>query len=396
MRIPTARRAALSTLKIFSLLLAVLALQGCKVQIETTSNGLVKSMDGSYECVRDSQCTVEVNDIFFDQTYIAVPADGYEFVRWQRIDRGLCGGHKSTCPLSTKIFAGYEVLIALLESDETFYLAPKFRKKGDVDNSELTGTWIFSSEASYTSSSPRGVSQAEEQIRFSVTFEKNMDGELEAFDCRDDGVSRRRVEIVGGGFTLGFNRDSAVMKVVDNNRLEGFYRSDRSGFTFQKSTITAVKIDDHVTSSPSYSLGIARIDIVTSKVERHAEMPIGCYAKSEKEGRFEGQPYVSDYLIFFAFDNLSGDGPSHRAELGKRLTGDSVSASFSDRGHQPVISPFSTASNRMLRSNILLRMPVSGMSGRGASARTVTTIPASTATVASILNTHFINCPRLV
>ena len=103
-----------------------LALSGCKLEIRVPHGGKVVSSDGAYICEAGQTCVIDVVDIFFDQTFIAEPAHGYSFGRWQDKDGYLCGGETTECSLSTAGFEGHPALQSILESDATFLLEPRF------------------------------------------------------------------------------------------------------------------------------------------------------------------------------------------------------------------------------------------------------------------------------
>lgn len=106
----------------------LLALSGCKLEIRVPQGGKVVSTDGAYICEERQTCTIDVVDFFFDQTFVAEPADGYAFTSWKAEgnDRYLCGGESTPCWLSTEGFEGRPLIEAILESDEVFVLEPRF------------------------------------------------------------------------------------------------------------------------------------------------------------------------------------------------------------------------------------------------------------------------------
>ena len=103
----------------------LLCLVGCKIQISVPEGGHVTTQSGIYECLSGQTCFIEVTDILFDETFIAIPDPGYSF-RWRQFPRGLCGGSQEPCHLFTSGFAGKDKLLALLASDAVFFLEPKF------------------------------------------------------------------------------------------------------------------------------------------------------------------------------------------------------------------------------------------------------------------------------
>ena len=103
-----------------------LGLPGCKIEIRVPQGGTVQSSDGAYICEAGQTCVIDVVDLFFDETFIAVPAPGYTFSRWKDKDRYLCGGETAPCRLFTADFEGKPALESIMESDETFFLEPRF------------------------------------------------------------------------------------------------------------------------------------------------------------------------------------------------------------------------------------------------------------------------------
>lgn len=107
-----------------------LALGACKVQIDVpVVGGSISTLSGSYSCASGQVCTIDINDLFFDETFVAQPAAGFEFVGWNMKERGLCGGLvANTCRLFSSIAEGSPALMAILEDpNEVFYLEPVFR-----------------------------------------------------------------------------------------------------------------------------------------------------------------------------------------------------------------------------------------------------------------------------
>mgnify|MGYP001812287807 FL=1 len=118
---------------------AAVALTGCKLEIRVPHGGKVVSSDGAYVCESGQSCVIDVVDLFFDQTFIAEPAEGFSFLGWKDKDRYLCGGETGPCRLATAAFEGDPMMESVLESDETFFLQPRFALILDCpdDKSEL-------------------------------------------------------------------------------------------------------------------------------------------------------------------------------------------------------------------------------------------------------------------
>ena len=131
--------------KILAATTAALVLAGCKIEITVPEGGRVVSQSGNIEaCESGATCSVDVVDIFFDETFVAEPAEGMMFSGWEKIDRGLCGGNTDPCRLFTSGFEGHDVFMGFLENDqEIFFMNPTFAEDdgsggGDVQSCEFT------------------------------------------------------------------------------------------------------------------------------------------------------------------------------------------------------------------------------------------------------------------
>ncbi|HBZ49104.1 MAG TPA: hypothetical protein DEO43_02160 [Halieaceae bacterium] len=98
-----------------------------KIEIQTPVEGAVTTTSTAIECAANQNCTVDVTDIFFDETFVADPAPGWLFAGWKQRDAGLCGGNSTPCTIDTTGWAGNPTLEGWL-ADPTFitYLEPEF------------------------------------------------------------------------------------------------------------------------------------------------------------------------------------------------------------------------------------------------------------------------------
>jgi hypothetical protein len=103
-----------------------LTLVGCKLEIRVPQGGRVVSSDGAYICEALQRCSIDVVDLFFDETFVAEPAQGYSFIGWKEKDNYLCSGETGPCRLATAAFEGSPELQSLLESEESISLEPRF------------------------------------------------------------------------------------------------------------------------------------------------------------------------------------------------------------------------------------------------------------------------------
>lgn len=107
-------------------LAALIVVTSCKVEITVPEGGAVTTEVNAYRVKALETDSIDVNDTSFHETFVAEPADGYLFAGWKKQERGLCGGSLAPCELYTSWMAGYNSLMAILESDEYFYLTPSF------------------------------------------------------------------------------------------------------------------------------------------------------------------------------------------------------------------------------------------------------------------------------
>jgi hypothetical protein len=113
-----------------SLALFATILSACKLEIVVPEGGSVTSTSGGFDCSEGETCTFDVDDLSFSETFTGVGSGENRFLRWKKRKRGLCGGNTTPCELSTAPLASSPLLLAVLESDEKFYLEPVFGTSG--------------------------------------------------------------------------------------------------------------------------------------------------------------------------------------------------------------------------------------------------------------------------
>ena len=109
------------------LLLSVL-LAGCKLALVVVEGGEIQSESGSFGCQAGSNCVVEIEDTNFREVFNAVPAPGFEFVKWVKGDGFFCGGTTNpSCVIDNRLLAGNAIGEAVVASDSFFYLLAEFK-----------------------------------------------------------------------------------------------------------------------------------------------------------------------------------------------------------------------------------------------------------------------------
>ncbi len=151
------------------LLLSLVCLTvGCKIQVDVPSGGDVTSESGDYNCTAtQSSCTFDVSDLLFDEVFVAQPDTGFLFSGWKSKHKAFCGGSLEPCELSTASFADNDILMAILESEDVFYLEPTFIEEQSVRLYQLGDRIEFDGEASLaTGSGPAVVSAVSASLEF--------------------------------------------------------------------------------------------------------------------------------------------------------------------------------------------------------------------------------------
>ena len=135
----------MNAFRVFFFALLLVTVAGCKIQVEPSTRGDVRSVSGAYDCNSGQVCDIEVDDVFFDETYVAEPVGDHVFARWRYRERGLCGGSSLPCRLFTTAFAGNTALEQVLASDQVFYLEPSFEPAEQPWST--SGTYRMATEA---------------------------------------------------------------------------------------------------------------------------------------------------------------------------------------------------------------------------------------------------------
>ncbi|GAB5452528.1 MAG: hypothetical protein Hals2KO_28560 [Halioglobus sp.] len=113
------------------ILFMVTALAACKVEIEVPTSGSVATNSNNINCAAGQTCSVDVSDIFFNETFVAQPAADFVFTGWKMKPRGFCGGSMAPCNVDSSYAAGNAPLTALLNNpNEIIFLAPGFQSTG--------------------------------------------------------------------------------------------------------------------------------------------------------------------------------------------------------------------------------------------------------------------------
>ena len=118
------------------ILFTAILLSGCFIRITPMSGGVVQNQSGTHpDCgVGDACDDIAVVDLTFDETFVAVPDEGYEFVRWISAREHFFG---CTTEPSIRLYTadlegtGLESYFA---GDDVFFISPLFRSTGpDID-----------------------------------------------------------------------------------------------------------------------------------------------------------------------------------------------------------------------------------------------------------------------
>ncbi len=174
--------------RLFLVLALVTGLASCKIIISLPEDiaGAVVTQSGTYFCLRtddgeideDSTCEVDVVDIFFDETFVAIAPPGYVFSRWKKANRYFCGGSRRPCRLFTSGFEGNDALTAILEDDQQeFYLEPVFVRGDAALPGIYEGNWNNVSFGTSGAISLSIVDNGDDTFEFTLDLDGNVFGQ---------------------------------------------------------------------------------------------------------------------------------------------------------------------------------------------------------------------------
>ena len=109
-------------------LLFLVILSGCKLALIAVEGGEIQSESGSFGCQASSNCVVQIEDTNFREVFTAIPAQGFEFVKWVDGASFLCGGTTDPeCVVDNRLLAGNPFAEAVVATDNFFYILAEFK-----------------------------------------------------------------------------------------------------------------------------------------------------------------------------------------------------------------------------------------------------------------------------
>ncbi|MCX2976239.1 thrombospondin type 3 repeat-containing protein [Candidatus Marimicrobium litorale] len=105
---------------IFSLSVAASA---STLRIESPVEGGVTTLSAALDCAAGQECDISISDVFFDETFVAEPAPGWQFDGWKARQSGFCVGETGNCRVDSSAF---EDLTLLDDPGVMQYLEPMF------------------------------------------------------------------------------------------------------------------------------------------------------------------------------------------------------------------------------------------------------------------------------
>jgi hypothetical protein len=129
--------------RISALSIAILSVSGCKLAVLLVEGGEVQSL-GSGTCqvavpgVTGTVCIHEVSDTSYSETFTAVAAPGWQFVKWNDGDGFICAGSTNpTCVVSNTFGAGDPLVESHVASSATYYIMPVFSDSVPITDTVL-------------------------------------------------------------------------------------------------------------------------------------------------------------------------------------------------------------------------------------------------------------------
>jgi hypothetical protein len=127
-------------LRAFFLCAMLGVLSGCKLAVIVVEGGEVQS---SVEptCVAGNVCLREIIDTTYSETFTAVPASGWKFVKWQSGQDFQCSNTADAICVVSNIFGtGIPLVEAAVVTDDTYYLMPVFEQLTPITDTVVVNT----------------------------------------------------------------------------------------------------------------------------------------------------------------------------------------------------------------------------------------------------------------
>lgn len=104
-----------------------LTVGGCKLKVYVpTGEGHVESKSGAFYCSLMSVCNIDIVDTGFEETFRAVPQEGFVFAGWKDRPQGLYGNSIEDAYITSAVPVSNQAFMDLLASDATYFLEPRF------------------------------------------------------------------------------------------------------------------------------------------------------------------------------------------------------------------------------------------------------------------------------
>jgi len=101
----------------------------CRVVTIVPTGGKVTYKNGEDYCLEGETCPTIINDFSHNETYVAEPNEGNFFHYWKKNRKpALCPGSDQPCTLNSTLAEGSASLEAIIESDERWFMNPKFEE----------------------------------------------------------------------------------------------------------------------------------------------------------------------------------------------------------------------------------------------------------------------------
>lgn len=113
---------------VFFLVITAVLLSACRIEIAVPEGGMVEGYT-LYGCGEREVCTIEVDHLWFLETFQAVADANHRFLGWKQGDRYLCSGSTAPCSLSTFDLAGSTLETLLYDDGTRFFLEPVFEPR---------------------------------------------------------------------------------------------------------------------------------------------------------------------------------------------------------------------------------------------------------------------------
>lgn len=161
----------MNTIKLLLVACAATFLISCKLAVVVSSGGDVQSLSGTRNCSGGNICEFDIFSDNFNETFTAIPRQGYVFSKWQGGDGFQCKNSVNpACTVTNTGIVGIQGLLDIIARGDLYYAMPIYTfvgidtdgdgAKDHLDNNDDNDSWLDSDDPCPLDPNPDCISAA--------------------------------------------------------------------------------------------------------------------------------------------------------------------------------------------------------------------------------------------